>query len=127
MDARDQAPMSSPARILEDYEGVSELFRALSSPVRVALVSLLTDDALCVHELVDALELPQPLVSQHLRILREADLVDRTRRGREVVYVLRDSHVAHIVADARLHSDERPADTSDDTDPSGPHEPVAQA
>ena len=94
------------ARVLEDYEDVSELFRTLSSPVRVALVSLLTDGEMCVHELVDALGLPQPLVSQHLRILREADLVTRTRRGREVAYVLSDDHVAHIVSDARSHSDE---------------------
>jgi DNA-binding transcriptional ArsR family regulator len=92
--------------VLEDYEDVSELFRTLSSPVRVALVSLLTDGEMCVHELVDALGLPQPLVSQHLRILREADLVTRTRRGREVAYVLSDDHVAHIVSDARSHSDE---------------------
>lgn len=95
-----------PTRVLEDFEDVSELFRTLSSPVRVALVSLLTDGEMCVHELVDALALPQPLVSQHLRVLREADLVTRTRRGREVAYVLSDHHVAHIVSDARSHSDE---------------------
>jgi len=112
---------SGQVRVLEDYEGASELFRALSSPVRVALVSLLTEDELCVHELVDALELPQPLVSQHLRILRDADLVSRTRRGREVAYVLRDDHVAHIVADARLHSGEALPSGSDDA----PHEPPA--
>ena len=92
--------------VLEDYEDVSELFRALSSPVRIALVSLLTDGEMCVHELVDALALPQPLISQHLRILRDADLVTRTRRGREVAYVLADEHVAHIVADARSHTGE---------------------
>lgn len=128
--APDTAPVpglrAGETRVLQDYEGVSELFRALSSPVRVALVSLLTEGELCVHELVEALELPQPLVSQHLRILRDADLVDRTRRGREVAYVLRDFHVAHIVADARLHSGERPADTEDDAVESGPHEPAAR-
>ncbi len=70
-------------RGLEEHEQVSELFRTLGSPVRVALVSLLADGELCVHELVDALELPQPLVSQHLRVLREADLVtqDPARPG----------------------------------------------
>ena len=109
------------AQVLEEYEDVSELFRALSSPVRIALVSLLTEGEMCVHELVDALGLPQPLVSQHLRILRDADLVSRTRRGREVAYVLQDEHVAHIVADARLHTGEalaggrlRPEEEPDD-------------
>lgn len=104
----------SQASVLEDYEDVSELFRALSSPVRIALVSLLTDGEMCVHELVDSLGLPQPLVSQHLRILRDADLVTRTRRGREVAYVLSDEHVAHIVSDARSHTGETTKDGSDD-------------
>ncbi|WP_336923600.1 ArsR/SmtB family transcription factor [Aquipuribacter sp. SD81] len=100
-----EAPLGHQG-VIERYEAVSELFRTLSSPVRVALVTLLTDREMCVHELVDSLGLPQPLVSQHLRILRDADLVARTRRGREVAYVLTDDHVAHIVADARQHSGE---------------------
>lgn len=103
--------------VIERYEAVSELFRTLSSPVRVALVTLLTDREMCVHELVDALGLPQPLVSQHLRILRDADLVERTRRGREVAYVLSDHHVAHIVADARQHSGESPTGEGEPVEP----------
>lgn len=109
--------------VLEEYEDVSELFRALSSPVRIALVSLLTEGEMCVHELVDALGLPQPLVSQHLRILRDADLVTRTRRGREVAYVLSDEHVAHIVSDARSHSGE----TSKDGEHDDVHDAAATA
>lgn len=104
------------AGILEDYADVSELFGALSSPVRVAVVRLLTNgpsEGLCVHELIDSLSLPQPLVSQHLRILREANLVTGTRRGREVAYVLKDDHVAHIVADACLHTREKTKDSAD--------------
>lgn len=116
---RDGEPLGQTG-VLEDFEDVSELFRALSSPVRVALVSLLGDGELCVHELVDALGLPQPLVSQHLRILRDADLVSRTRRGREVAYVLADDHVAHIVADARSHTGEHAGGA--DTEPDEPHD-----
>lgn len=105
--------MSSP-RILVDHEDVSELFRALSSPVRVAVITLLSDGERCVHELVDALDLPQPVVSQHLRVLRDTALVTRTRRGREAAYVLTDEHVAHIVADARSHTNETTKDIHDD-------------
>ncbi|WP_380167715.1 ArsR/SmtB family transcription factor [Jannaschia sp. R86511] len=121
-DERDHAGPPRTTNVLEDYEDVSELFRALSSPVRIALVSLLTDGEMCVHELVDALGLPQPLVSQHLRILRDADLVTRTRRGREVAYVLADEHVAHIVADARSHSGEAPVEPAADDDAQAEHE-----
>lgn len=87
----------------------ADLFRALASPVRVGLLHELTEGERCVHDLVDALGAAQPLVSQHLRILRSADLVVGRRRGREVVYRLRDDHVAHIVRDAVHHVSENPA------------------
>ena len=98
--------MSTSGDALERFEDVSELFRALSSSVRVAIVSQLTQGDLCVHELVEVLGLPQPLVSQHLRVLRGADLVQGVRRGKEVAYTLTDEHVAHIVRDALSHAEE---------------------
>jgi DNA-binding transcriptional ArsR family regulator len=85
------------------YEEVGALFRVLASPVRVAIVDLLADQECLVHELVAATGLAQPLVSQHLRVLRDARLVRRVRRGREMVYTLGDAHVAHIVRDAIAH------------------------
>jgi ArsR family transcriptional regulator len=43
-------------------------------------------------------------VSQHLRVLRAARLVQTRRRGREIAYSLGDEHVAHIVHDAVVHA-----------------------
>ena len=60
----------------------------------------------CVHELVDALGVPQPLVSQHLKILKAAGVVTGERSGREVLYQLADHHLAHIVVDAVAHASE---------------------
>ncbi len=100
-------PDDRPAR-----SEAAELFRALASPVRVGLLLELTDGERCVHDLVDALGAAQPLVSQHLRILRTADLVVGRRRGREVVYRLCDDHVAHIVRDAVHHVSENASDPS---------------
>jgi ArsR family transcriptional regulator, zinc-responsive transcriptional repressor len=91
---------------LDDYQAASELLRALSAPLRLALVDLLTDSPRCVHELVDALAVSQPLVSQHLKTLRAAGLVATQRRGREVVYHLVDHHVAHVARDILIHSRE---------------------
>ncbi len=56
-----------------------------------------------VTELVEALGVSQPLVSQHLRVLRSARLVAVDRRHRERVYRLLDDHVRHIVGDAGQH------------------------
>lgn len=88
------------------YETAGELLKVLSAPARLAIVSELAEQPRYVHELVERLGMSQPLVSQHLRVLRGARLVGVQREGREAVYSLTDQHVAHIVADAVHHSTE---------------------
>jgi DNA-binding transcriptional ArsR family regulator len=102
------AKAAEPAAVdVRDYEGAGELLRALTAPTRLALIELLSPGPRCVHELVDTLGVAQPLVSQHLKVLRAAGLVTAARRGREVTYELADTHVAHIVRDAVRHAAER--------------------
>ena len=96
-----------PARQVLDTAG--DLLRALAAPVRIAIVLQLREEARCVHELVDALDVPQPLVSQHLRILKSAGVVEGSRSGREVLYRLVDHHLADIVVAAVTHSAEEAA------------------
>jgi ArsR family transcriptional regulator, zinc-responsive transcriptional repressor len=93
-----------PQREILDAAG--ELLRALAAPVRIAIVLQLRESHRCVHELVDALGVPQPLVSQHLKILKAAGVVAGERSGREVLYRLADHHLAHIVVDAVAHASE---------------------
>lgn len=89
------------------YSAAGELLKALSAPLRIEIVMLLSErGAQCVHELVDVLGVAQPLASQHLRVLRSAGVVVAQRRGREVAYSLADEHVARIVADAVSHVQE---------------------
>ena len=90
----------------EILEAAGELLRALAAPVRIAIVLQLRESQRCVHELVDALGVPQPLVSQHLKILKAAGVVAGERSGREVLYRLVDHHLAHIVVDAVAHAGE---------------------
>ena len=89
-----------------DVEAGAALLKALASPLRLAIVLELQHDARCVHELVEALGASQPLVSQHLRTLREAKVITGSRRGREVEYRLADEHVLHIALDAIAHAAE---------------------
>ncbi|MGB3485763.1 MAG: metalloregulator ArsR/SmtB family transcription factor [Mycobacterium sp.] len=96
-------PALPPREILD---GAGEILRALAAPVRIAIVLQLLESARCVHELVDALRVPQPLVSQHLRILKSTGVVAGERAGREVMYRLVDQHLAHIVLDAVAHAGE---------------------
>ena len=83
-----------------------DLLRALAAPVRIAIVLQLLEGSRCVHDLVDAIGVAQPLVSQHLRILKAAGVVHGERQGREVEYSLVDDHLAHIVVDAVAHAEE---------------------
>ncbi|BDY32888.1 ArsR family transcriptional regulator [Mycolicibacterium mageritense DSM 44476 = CIP 104973] len=97
------APELPPREILDT---AGELLRALAAPLRIAIVLQLQQSGRCVHELVDALGVPQPLVSQHLRILKQAGVVSSERAGREVLYQLVDHHLVHIVVDAVAHASE---------------------
>lgn len=101
---RGAPPQDMPQRHLLDTAG--DLLRALAAPVRIAIVLQLRESSRCVHELVDALGVPQPLVSQHLRILKAAGVVTGERAGREVHYRLADHHLAEIVLAAVAHAGE---------------------
>ena len=97
-------PQELPLRNVLDTAG--DLLRALAAPVRIAIVLQLRESSRCVHELVEALGVPQPLVSQHLRILKAAGVVAGERAGREVHYRLVDNHLAEIVMAAVAHAGE---------------------
>lgn len=87
-------------------DDAARLFKALSSPSRLEIIRLLTESPRTVSDLTGATGRSQPLVSQHLRVLREAGLVIVTRSGREGTYAIADEHVAHVVEDAIAHSAE---------------------
>ena len=91
----------------DGLEEAAELLKALASVHRLAILVELQGHPRCVHELVEALGISQPLASQHLRVLRAMHLVRAERRGRETVYSLGDEHIAHIVNDALVHARER--------------------
>jgi ArsR family transcriptional regulator, zinc-responsive transcriptional repressor len=100
------APLPAPPRSTRTLSAAGELLRALAAPVRIAIVLQLQEAERCVHELVEALGVAQPLISQHLRVLKAAGVVHGERHGREVVYRLVDEHLAHIVVDAVIHVEE---------------------
>ena len=85
----------------------AQLFKVLGTPVRLAIVVGLARAPRSVQELADTLGVRQPVVSQHLRVLRSARLVTADRRDRQRLYQLVDEHVRHIVADALQHARER--------------------
>jgi ArsR family transcriptional regulator len=69
-------------------EHTVKTFKALSSNVRLEILSLLAKGPLCVNALVDRLNVSQPAVSQHLKILENAGLVKGNKIGYRVHYSL---------------------------------------
>ena len=71
--------------------GLAQVFKALADPVRLRLVSLIgahQGGEACVCELTAAFSLTQPTISHHLKVLREAGIIDSERRGTWVYYWL---------------------------------------
>ena len=82
--ASDEPPMAGDAA-----EDLAATFKALGDPTRVAIVNRLTKvESVCVCDLTAAFELSQPTISHHLRILRDAGLVEVERRGTWAYYAL---------------------------------------
>ncbi|WP_235929123.1 ArsR/SmtB family transcription factor [Marisediminicola senii] len=81
----------------------AQLFKALSSVSRLTILRILRDGPSSVGALTEASGQSQPLVSQHLKVLRTAGLVAVTRTGREAMYSIADHHVTHVIDDAITH------------------------
>lgn len=80
--------MPNPVPTAAELRSAETLFSALDSPLRLRILFLLADRGHFVHELVAKLEKSQPLISQHLRVLKTSGLVQSERSGREVIYTL---------------------------------------
>ena len=81
--------------------GLAQVFKALGDPVRLRLVSLISahlGGEVCVCDLTAAFNLTQPTISHHLRVLREAGIIDCERRGTWVYYWLLPSALERIAS-----------------------------
>lgn len=84
-------PKFTPALSEEDAVGQARLLKALADPTRLRILSLLNryEGEVCVFEIVESFTLEQPTISHHLRILRDAGLVDCRKRGLWAYYYVR--------------------------------------
>src|SRR5918993_1022085 len=87
-------PLSS-----EQADRLTPLLKALADPVRLRLVSIVAASEggeACVCDLNDAFDLSQPTISHHLKVLHDAGLLDRTKRGVWVYYAVRREVLADL-------------------------------
>ena len=89
-------PLSQP-----QAERIAPLLKALADPVRLRLMSMVASHEggeACVCDLTDSFELSQPTISHHLKVLHEAGLLDRDKRGVWVYYQARPEALAGLAA-----------------------------
>ena len=95
------APLTTEPLSAEAADRIAPLLKALADPVRLRLLSLVAsheDGEACVCDLNDAFDLSQPTISHHLKVLHEAGLLQRTKRGVWVSYRIRSEAMADLAA-----------------------------
>lgn len=70
----------------------SQLMKLLGDPTRLTMLKLLKSHECCVCEFVEIFNMSQPAISQHLRKLRDIDLVKEERRGQWIFFSLNQDH-----------------------------------
>jgi DNA-binding transcriptional ArsR family regulator len=94
-----------PAAVLDIRTAgqLARVFQALSDPTRLRIIALLAGRELCVHTIVELLEMTQSAVSHQLRTMRDMRLVRSRKEGRHVYYTLDDAHIAELYALGLAH------------------------
>jgi len=81
----------------EEAVQLAQVFRVLGEPVRLQMLSLISaqpDQQVCACELVESLGISQPTVSHHLKVMYEAGLLAKERRGTSIYYTLLEERLA---------------------------------
>ncbi|HKI58938.1 MAG TPA: metalloregulator ArsR/SmtB family transcription factor [Trueperaceae bacterium] len=79
-------------------EALASAFKALGDATRLRILAALVDGTHCVCEIQDVVDVPGNLLSHHLKVLREAGLIDGERRGRWIDYSLNSSAIELLAA-----------------------------
>jgi ArsR family transcriptional regulator len=75
----------------------AKIFNALSDPIRLDIIDFLRNGEKCVCEITPHLNLVQPLVSRHLKILKNAGLIKRRKKSTWHYYSLTDNRVLELI------------------------------
>lgn len=95
------SPRTGEPLSAEEATELARVFKAIADPVRLRLLSLIAAHAggeACVCDLTGAFELTGPTISHHLKVLREAGLIEGERRGTWIYYRVQPDLLAQLSA-----------------------------
>ncbi len=97
---------SQMRKLIMDYgnsQEAAQFFKTFSDGTRLRLLQALSVREMCVSDLCDLLEISQPAVSNHLRVLSNQRIVKSRRSGKNIFYSLDDWHINAIIGMAMEH------------------------
>ena len=80
----------------------TKIYKALSHPIRLELVKKLIPGEKCVCELFDESEFTQPNISQHLKVLKDADVLECERKANKLMYRIKHVEILDIMKLAQV-------------------------
>jgi len=83
-----------------------KLFKIFSDYTRLRIIDLLLEGELCVQDISDKLETSQSAISHQLKLLRDLNVVDSRKNGKQVFYCLKDNHIKEIFLIGYSHATE---------------------
>lgn len=85
-----------------DMSRASQLLKLLGDPTRLRMMKLLQSHECCVCEFVEIFKMSQPAISQHLRKLRDIELVKESRKGKWIFYSINRDHKEYVFIESIL-------------------------
>ncbi len=82
---------------------IAELFKALDNPSRLKIINAIMLSEMCVCDIAALMNMNQPAISHHLRVLRQAQLIKYRREGKIVYYSLDDEHIELLFRQGLAH------------------------
>ncbi len=74
--------------LINQQEQIAEKFRALGDENRILIITILKTGERCANEILEELDITQPTLSHHMKILCESELVEQRKEGKKIIYSL---------------------------------------
>jgi DNA-binding transcriptional ArsR family regulator len=81
----------------EELKAKAQLLKTLGHPVRLKIVAILAGKCAYVNELIESLDLPQAVLSQHLKVMKKNGILKSQREGVRICYSLKNETISGIV------------------------------